>query len=253
MNPDSTRTKSTGASPSSALQALRTPVTADRLFRWSGLAAMLAGLIFAVIQPVHPPDTVASVTTTAWGVITPLKTVMCLLLLVGVTGTYVRQSGRAGWPGLLGYAVFSLGWLITSGFVFAETFILPPLASAAPEHVDAFLGVAAGRKSALALGIVPALFAGAGVGYMLGGALLGLATVRAGFFPRWTGGLMAATAALTPLAAVLPHAIQRFAAVPMGVAFIGLGYTLWTGRADHPKRDAFSTVEPDNRTRPSGR
>lgn len=208
------------------------PLSPAVLLRWSGLAAMLAGLIFAGIQPIHPPDTVASVTTTAWAVITPLKTVMGVLLLVGVTGMYARQLRQVGWLGLIGYLIFSLGWAITAAYVFAETFILPPLASAAPDFVDAFLGVAANRKSALDLGAVPTLFTLAGVGYMLGGLLFGLATFRSGIFPRWAGALMAATAALTPLAALLPHALQRYAAVPMGVALCGLGYALWRGRGE---------------------
>lgn len=238
-----------GISPASVLRARRIPVTVAVLLRFCGLCAMLAGFIFAVIQPIHPPDTVASVNTTIWAVITPLKTVMCLLLLIGVTGIYVRQLRRTGWLGLLGYAVFSLGWLITSAYVFAETFILPLLASAAPEYVDAFLGVAAGRKSALDLGAVPVLFTLAGVGYMLGGLIFGVATFRARIFPRWASGLMAVTALLTPLAALLPHAIQRFAAIPMGVALFGLGYALWTGHQEQiniqtHSREATGGIEP---------
>ena len=48
-------------------------VTASSLIRWSGLAALVAGLIFAGIQPIHPPDVVASVTTGAWGHHHPLE------------------------------------------------------------------------------------------------------------------------------------------------------------------------------------
>jgi hypothetical protein len=60
-------------------------VTASSLIRWSGLAALVAGLIFAGIQPIHPPDVLSSVTTGAWAIIT-LKTVMCLLFLIGIAG-----------------------------------------------------------------------------------------------------------------------------------------------------------------------
>ena len=72
-------------------------VTASSLIRWSGLAALVAGIIFAVIQPIHPPDVVASFTTGAWAIITPLKTAMCLLFLIGITGIYARQVKEAGW------------------------------------------------------------------------------------------------------------------------------------------------------------
>ena len=63
---------------------------------------------------------------------------------------------------------------------------------------------------------------------MLGGLLFGIATLRAGVLPRWAGGLLAITAALTPLAALLPHQIQRLAAMPMGLALAWLGYALWS-------------------------
>jgi len=66
-------------------------VTAANVIRWSGLAAVVGGLIFAGIQPIHPPDEVASVTTSAWAIITTLKTAMCLLFLLGITGIYARQ------------------------------------------------------------------------------------------------------------------------------------------------------------------
>ena len=51
-------------------------ITASKLIRCAGLAAVVAGIIFAGIQPNHPPDVLASVTTGAWAIITPLKTAM---------------------------------------------------------------------------------------------------------------------------------------------------------------------------------
>jgi hypothetical protein len=207
-------------------------ITAPSLIRWSGLSAMVAGIIFAGIQPIHPADVVSSVTTGAWAIITPLKTVMCLLLLVGIAGIYARQVKEAGWLGLAGFLLFGLGWAITTAFVFVETVIMPPLASVAPKFVDGFLGVAASRASEVDLGAIPALWALAGILYLLGGLLFGIATFRAGILPRWAGGLLAATAALTPLAVLLPHAIQRLAAIPMGLALASLGYALWSERRE---------------------
>jgi len=212
------------------LKERKMETTGSKLIRWTGLSTMVAGIIFAAIQPFHPADVVASATTVEWAILTPLKTLMCLLLLLGIVGLYARQVNKAGWLGLVGFLLFSLFWALTMAFVFAETFIMPPLASVAPEFVDSFLGVAANRTSELNLGIIPALFALAGILYMLGGLLFGIATFRAGILPRWAAGLLAATAALTPLAALLPHNIQRLAAMPMGLALAVLGYTLWTER-----------------------
>ena len=207
--------------------------TAANLVRWSGLAALAAGIIFAGIQPIHPPDVVASVTTGAWAIITPLKTAMCLLFLLGITGLYARQVERAGWLGLAGFLLLGLCWAVQTGFVFAEAFIAPPLAATAPAFVDAFLGISYGNTNGVDLGALPAIYAFMGILYMLGGLVFGIATFRAGILPRWAAGLLAVTAAVTPAAALLPHAQQRLVGIPMGLAIAWLGYALWSERRAH--------------------
>ena len=209
-------------------------ITASSLIRWAGLAALVAGIIFAGIQPIHPPDELSSVTTGTWAIITTLKTVMCLLFLAGITGIYARQVEKAGWLGLAGFLLLILSWWLQTAFVFAEAFILPPLATTAPEFVDGVLGtLAAGRASEVNLGALPAIFTfGVGIPYILGGLLFGIATLRAGILPRWPAGLLAVAAVLTPAAALLPHAIQRLAAIPVGLALAWLGYALWSERRE---------------------
>jgi hypothetical protein len=207
-------------------------ITASSLIRWAGLAAMVAGIIYAGIQPIHPPDVLASVNTTAWSIITPVKTVMALLVLLGITGLYARQVKETGWLGLAGFLLFGLSWALNLAFIFAEAFIIPPLASAAPQFVEGFFGIVNGHPIEMNLGFLPTIYALVGIAYLLGGLLFGIATFRAGILPRWAGGLLAVTALLTPLAAMLPHAIQRFAAVPVGIALAGLGYALWSERRE---------------------
>lgn len=207
-------------------------VTTSDLIRWSGLSAILAGLIFAGIQPIHPADTVASVTTTAWAIITPLKVVMCLLFLAGWTGLYTRQLKDTGWLGLAGFLLLAVCWALQMSFIFAEAFILPLLAPTSPGFVNGALGIAAGRTSDVDLGALPALYALVGVMYVLGGLLFGIATFRARILPRWAGGLLAVASLLTPAAALFPHQIQRYAAIPVAVAAIGLGYAVWSHRTE---------------------
>jgi len=205
--------------------------TPSNLIRWSGLAAVPAGIIFAAIQPIHPPDVVESVTTSAWAIITPLKTAMCMLFLVGITGIYARQVEKAGWLGLAGFLALIVSWTLQTAFVFAEAFILPPLAATAPAFVDGSLGISYGHTGGVDLGALPTLYSvGVGINYMLGGLLLGVATLRAGILPRVPAALLALAATLTPLAALLPHAQQRFAAVPVALALAWLGYSLWSER-----------------------
>jgi hypothetical protein len=205
-------------------------VTASRLIRWSGLAALVAGLIFAGIQPIHPPDVLSSVTTGAWTIIISLKFAMCLLFLIGITGIYARQVEEAGWLGLAGFLLLIVCWWLQTGYVFTELFTLPVQASAAPQFVDSFLGLARGNPGEMDIGALPAVYGLLGILYMLGGLLFGIATFRAGILPRWPAGLLAVAAVLTPAAALLPHAIQRFAAIPVALALAWLGYALWSER-----------------------
>ena len=93
-------------------------VTAPGLIRSTGVAAIAAGLLFVVIQPIHPPETLQSVTTPAWSVIHQASCVMLVLFLAGLTGIYARQVEKAGWLGLVGYIALSLGLLITAAFTF---------------------------------------------------------------------------------------------------------------------------------------
>lgn len=207
-------------------------ITSTKLIRWSGLAAMVAGAIFAGIQPIHPPDVLSSVATNAWAIITSLKTVMCILFLFGIAGIYARQVEESGWLGLVGYLMFTISWTLQTAFVFSEAFILPALATTAPQFIESYLGIVNGHPGNMDLGALPAIYGLVGIFYLLGGLLLGIATYRARILPRWTAALLAITAVVTPAAALLPHALQRLVAIPMGVALAGLGYALWSERRE---------------------
>jgi len=204
--------------------------TAASIIRWTGLAATTAGIIFAVIQPIHPPDVVASVTTSAWAIITPAKTAMCILFLVGIVGLYARQVDEAGWLGLAGALLLGLSWVLQTAFVFAEAFIAPPLAASAPAFVDGYLGISYGHTGGIDFGALPSIYALVGILYMLGGLVFGIATFRAGILPRWPAGLLAVVSAVTPAAALLPHHLQRLAGIPVGLALAWLGFALWSER-----------------------
>lgn len=213
-----------------AINESKMKVTTSTLIRLAGLAAVAAGVVFAGIQPIHPPDVLASVTTSTWGIIMPLKMIMCLLFLVGITGIYVRQVKEAGWLGLVGFLMLNLSWALNLTFIFAETFIIPLLPTTAPTFVDGFFGIFNGHPIETNLGSLPALYALTGILYMLGGLLFGIATFRAGVLPRWAAGLLAVVSALTPVAALLPHELQRLVGIPVGLALAWMGYSLWSER-----------------------
>jgi hypothetical protein len=219
--------------------------TAAQLLRWAGLAAVASGLLFVVMQPLHPSDVLASVGTARWAVVHCLGIAMCFLGLLGVTGLYTRQVRETGWLGLAGYLLLSLFYALTLAFQFVEAFVSPRLAVAAPAFVEGLLGIADGHATGLDLGALPTIYAVTGGLYLLGGLLLGLATFRAGILPRWTGLLLAGAVPVAPVAvALLPHAFARYAAVPMGLALAGLGHALWSERREHAAAPAVAEGRP---------
>ena len=195
---------------------------------------MLAGFLFVAIQPIHPPDVLSSVSTDSWVVVTSLKFAFGLLGLLGLAGIYARQANQVGWLGLAGYLLFSVFLALTAVFAFAQAFILPLLATDAPRFVEGFLGLATGTASEVSLGPIPTVYALAGIGYLVGTLTFGIATFRAGVLPRWAAGMLALAGPLSIIAVqLLPHALERFAAAPGGIALAWLGYAVWTERRAH--------------------
>lgn len=217
-------------------------LTADNLIRASGPFAIMAGLIFAGIQPIHPPDFVGSVATMPWAVIISLKFAMCLFFIIGTAGIFFRQMAKAGWLGLLAFILFALSWWLQTGYVFAELFILPPLAPVSPEFVDSLLGIVNQHPGPLDIGALGTFYGVLSVLYLLGGILLGVATVRAGVLPKIPSIVLVVAAIATPAAALLPHELQRYVAIPMGIAFIWLGLALWFPRRVAGTSNAVTAV-----------
>jgi hypothetical protein len=208
-------------------------ITTSNLIRWAGLSAVVGGSLFVGIQPIHPPETLSSVTTSPWALVHYVGMAMCLLNLLGIAGIYARQVKESGWLGLAGFLAFSVMWALTAAFQFAEALMLPLLATDAPRFVVGFLGITSGSPSEVNLGILPAMYSLGSVLYLLAGVLLGTATFRAGVLPRWAGGgLAVATLAPLALSLVLPHEFIRLAAVPFGIALALLGYALWSERRE---------------------
>ncbi len=91
--------------------------------------------------------------------------------------------------------------------------------------------------------------------YLLGGLLFGIATFRARILPRWAAGLLACSGPLASIVvALLPHQLERLAAVPMGFALAWLGYALWSERREHASEPVAwhgKPPAPPNRSRVS--
>ena len=220
--------------------------TASNLIRWAGLAAMSSGILFIVIQLIHPLDVLSSVTTAQWAIAHYVGVAMAFLGLLGIAGLYARQVEAAGWLGLVGYLLLSLFYALTLAFQFAEAFISPLLVTTAPAFVEGLLGIANGHPTEMNLGALPTIYSLTGIGgYVLGGLLFGIATFRAGILPRWAAGLLAfATVSPLLLASLFPHPLDRILAVPMGLALAWLGYALWSERREHASDPVSGQARP---------
>ena len=223
----------TGDHPPAPHEEGKAKITAAKLISWAGLSAMVAGILFVVIQPLHPPDTLTSVPTSTWTIVHSLTIAMSVLGLIGIAGIYVRQVEKVGWFGLAGYIAFSMFLLVTFAWTFAEAFISPVLATEAPTFVEGFLGIVSGHPSEINLGALPTLYLSAGAFVLLGCLLFGIATLRAGILSRWAAGLLAfGGPASAVVVSLLPHEYERYAALPIGIGLAWLGYSLWSDRRE---------------------
>jgi hypothetical protein len=159
---------------------------------------------------------------------------MAVLGLVGLSGIYFRQVRESGLPGLIGYVVFGSFYLVTTAWTFVEALVLPQIADDAPRFVDDFLGVPAGVSAQGDVGTLPVFFAVVSGLYLVGGLVFGIAVFRAGILQRGAAVLLAGGTVLSLAAAVLPHEVGRYAAVPVGLAMVWLGWSLWSERPTPP-------------------
>jgi len=202
-------------------------VTTTSLTRAAAISAAVAGAIFVGVQIGHPPMNVASVETTEWVVRSTAKIVMAALALVGLTGIYLRQVRQIGVLGLIGYLVFGAGYLLMFGVEVIAAAVLPSLTTTMPAYVNDVVVAAAGESPVGSIGGLQNVLNVAGMGFIAGGLIFGIALFRANVLSRWASALLALAAVGTLALAVLPEAFNRPMAVPTGLALIGLGVSLW--------------------------
>lgn len=195
------------------------------LVRWSGLAAVVGGVLYILAELLDiynfllsgEEEFSAVAATASYAVETWLFLLGHVLVLFGLFGLYVRQS-EATEPLLrVGFLVAFLGTALVVGASWADTFVVPILADAAPELLDA--GPPLGYV--LSFGI-----------FAIGWVLFGVAALRARVYPRWAALLLIVGAVLSLLP--LPLSVA-----PFGVAVAWMGSTLLAGRdtsAEQPAR-----------------
>ena len=215
-------------------------ISTNRLAAAAGVCAAAAGAIFIAVQIDHPPADVEHIVTTEMAVRETAKAVMTVLALSGLAGIFFRHHRRLGALGLVGYAVLSIGYLAMFAVQCIVGYVLPTVARGNPAYVQDFLDAAVGNSPQGDIGSMQALFMVAGVGYAFGGLMFGIALFRARVLARWAAALLAYGTTSALALAALPDSFSRPFAVPVGVALIGLGLSLW--REEHSAVDVVDAT-----------
>jgi hypothetical protein len=202
-------------------------LTANRLTAAAGLSAAAAGALYAGVQIHHPPADVAHIVTTEMTLRMTAKVLFCALALVGFTGMFVRCRDRLGRLGHAGYVLVSAGFVAMLGTECFVGYYLPTVADSKPGYVQHVLNGAVGHGPTGGIGHLNVLFGFQGFGYAIGGLLFGIALFRAGVLSRWASALFAYGTVSALALAALPQSFDRPFAVPVGIALIGLGVSLW--------------------------
>lgn len=202
-------------------------MTRSKLTTLAAVAAVLAGLMFMAIQPLHPEDALASVTTGTWAIIHFATMAMLVLFVVGITVIYTAQVEKLGWLGLAGFVVLAFGLLLTAFGTAIEALVQPVIASSAPAFVQGMMDMIHGHPTEADLGVIPVLWNVASACFLAGTVLFGAANFRAKILSRWASAIFAAGLVVSlPLATLV--GMPRLAALPIGFGLAWLGYSLLT-------------------------
>jgi hypothetical protein len=197
-------------------------VASSNTVRWSGLAAMLGGTLFvvsAIVIASMPRGCIgeecAARPMRETGVAGGLLTLALLLVVVGAAGLVIRarNAGRLGRMGKTGIVLGAVGAALpvvgglVQGILFDGDYPLMPLFA------------------------IPGVLA-----LVVGFVLLGLAVLRAGVLPRWTAVLL--IVGTLAMLGFNDQNAQALMAIPNGIAWVAVGYMLWSGKGEPVRRPA---------------
>lgn len=201
-------------------------MTSSGLVRIGGLAAVAAGAFLLIAdlwslvggEPERFSDLAV---TTSWTLVSAMYLIGALLLLVALAGLYARQSEEAGSLGVAGFLTALIGTGLLAGMMWTMVFLVPSAAVEAPAFLNA----------EQVAGPLDAGFMLSGLAVAIGWALFGVATLRAGVFPRVTAVVLIVGAIVT----FLPFAPSTLI---IDVAVAWMGYLVLAGRGESVRRTA---------------
>jgi hypothetical protein len=195
-------------------------MSSSNLIRWSGLAALIGGLLFVVADVLETIlfgnlSSAQAAATGAWIFVQGFYLLAVALISLGLIGLYARQVEQAGTLGVVAFVVAFIGEMLSAGSAWSEAVFGSWLAKAAPQLLE-------GDPAAIVIFAVIISYLLFGLGWFL----LGLASLRAGALPRGASVLLMVGAGLFLVLGIL---MIPFAGVVYGVAVAWMGYALWSG------------------------
>ena len=202
-----------------------------RLYQLSGVSLIISGLLFVIIQIIHPSNELANIRNTPWMVTHIITFLFPIFGLFGLTGVFLKGVHKESILNLVGYVLLSGAFIFMIVFGFLEAFVLPGLIEVAPSYVESAESILDGETGPIYIGI---LYQINGVLYMLGGLTFGLALFFNKVFPKVIAWAMIVALVMTLSAAVLPF-MARISGAAFGLVCVGLGYLLITELKWFPK------------------
>lgn len=198
-------------------------MAAVQFIRWSGLAAVLGGLLWSVAAVLHSQEPVGCIAEQCLtrpmretsGVVSAMTLAGTLLIGLGTAGLVVllRHAGRFGRTARRG-AILGVAGLIVM--------VLAALVQAVFFNGD--------------FPLMPYFLLPGGLAAIAGFLMIGIAVLRGRVLPRWAGILLAVTSVL-----MLAFNEQTYAVllgIPFGIAWIAVGLVLWRRGARHAGNDS---------------
>jgi hypothetical protein len=182
----------------------------SNLIRWSGLSAMVGGVLWVLwaggVQGIGWGDP-GSAAYERYEFFNRLLPIAVLPILVGFAGLHAAQRRSYGRLGTAGFAIALAGFVLMTAGSVGEFWVFSD---------QPYDGAGFGRGASWALFLLghPPL--------AVGTVLFGVATARAGVFPREVAVMFAVLGALV----VVPFTGSVFFAIP----FVWLGYLLYSGK-----------------------
>ena len=176
---------------------------ASSLYRWSGITGIVAGALNVMVELL--PE--------RFGL--PLELFVNILGLGVLAALYLRQRAASGVPGWIGYVTQFFGMTVVIGFLFTQAFVLGSLDET---QKAALLSGPAGIVTVIGLAITT-----------VGAILFGIASLRAGVFPKWAAFLLMLGFVIAPAGAAVSPMLKTAGELILSAGLIGLSYALFSG------------------------